>query len=52
MRLHGVSSRRYGQAGYTNESKNKLWSPSYFAVSVGGCPLEVLKKYIRNPSRP
>ncbi|MCV3215371.1 transposase, partial [Plectonema radiosum NIES-515] len=25
-----------------------LWSPSYFAISVGGAPLEVLKQYIRN----
>jgi len=48
--LKGVSSRRYGQAGYRKPSKNNLWSPSYFAVSVGGCPLEVLKQYIKNQS--
>lgn len=64
--LKGVSSRRYGQAGYRkphnekvsfgmNDSPQKnraLWSPSYFAVSVGGASLEVLKEYIKNQSRP
>ncbi|MCW6035753.1 transposase, partial [Spirulina subsalsa FACHB-351] len=28
------------------------WSPSYFAISVGGAPLEVLKQYIRNQEKP
>ncbi|MCC5602942.1 transposase, partial [Nostoc favosum] len=28
------------------------WSPSYFAVSVGGAPIEVLKEYIRNQEKP
>ncbi|MEG4171017.1 MULTISPECIES: IS200/IS605 family transposase [unclassified Microcoleus] len=46
--LKGVSSRRYGQAGHKKPHKEALWSPSYFAVSVGGAPLEVLKEYIRN----
>lgn len=50
--LKGVSSRRYGQAGYKKPHKEALWSPSYFAVSVGGAPLEVLKEYIKNQSRP
>ncbi|MBN4002808.1 IS200/IS605 family transposase [Nostoc sp. LPT] len=46
--LKGVSSRRYGQAGYPKPySKQALWSPSYFVSSVGGAPLEVLKKYIQ-----
>ena len=26
--------------------KNVLWSPSYFAASCGGAPLEVIKRYI------
>jgi REP element-mobilizing transposase RayT len=30
---------------------NKLWSASYFAGSVGGAPLSVLRQYIR-PSPP
>ncbi len=35
----------------TGELLPPRWS-SYFAVSVGGCPLEVLKNYIKNQSRP
>jgi putative transposase len=50
--LKGVSSRRYGQAGYKKLHEKALWSPSYFAVSVGGAPLDVLKEYIKNQSRP
>ncbi|MEG3935596.1 MULTISPECIES: IS200/IS605 family transposase [unclassified Microcoleus] len=50
--LKGVSSRRYGQAGHKKPHKEALWSPSYFAVSVGGAPLEVLKEYIRNQEKP
>lgn len=50
--LKGVSSRRYGQAGYTKPHDKVLWSPSYFAISVGGAPLEVLKEYIRNQTKP
>lgn len=50
--LKGVSSRRYGQAGYPKPHKVALWSPSYFAVSVAGAPLEVLKEYIKNQEKP
>src|SRR5579883_1245824 len=50
--LKGVSSRRYGQAGYNKPHKEALWSPTYFAVSVGGAPLEILKEYIRNQEKP
>lgn len=32
--------------------KNALWSPSYFACSVGGAPLEILKQYIEQQDRP
>ena len=49
--LKGVSSRRYGQAGYKKPHPESLWSPSYFAVSVGGAPIEVLKQYIKEQSR-
>lgn len=49
--LKGVSSRRYGQAGYKKPHKESLWSPSYFSVSVGGAPLEILKEYIRNQEK-
>ena len=51
--LKGVSSRRYGQAGFRKPKNGKaLWSPSYFAVSVGGAPIEVLIKYIQEQQRP
>ncbi len=32
--------------------KAKLWSPSYFAGSVGSITLEVLEKYIKDQDRP
>lgn len=50
--LKGVSSRRYGQAGLPKPHKQALWSPSYFAIAVGGAPLDVLKEYIRNQEKP
>jgi putative transposase len=50
--LKGVSSRRYGQAGLPKPQKEALWSPSYFAIAVGGAPLEVLKEYIKNQEKP
>jgi len=50
--LKGVSSRRYGQAGHPKPyGRDALWSPSYFASSVGGAPLEVLKRYIQNQEK-
>ena len=50
--LKGVSSRAYNKAGYLKPSPNTLWSPSYFASSVGGAPLEVVKQYIEQQKRP
>lgn len=50
--LKGVSSRKYGQAGYKKPHPESLWSPSYFAVSVGGVPIEVLIQYIKDQSLP
>jgi putative transposase len=51
--LKGVSSRRYGQAGYPKPyGKDALWSPSYFVSAVGGAPLEVLKRYIQEQEKP
>ena len=32
--------------------KNSLWSPGYFVCSVGGAPIEVLKRYIIQQNRP
>jgi putative transposase len=51
--LKGVSSRQYGRAGFPKPyNKDALWSPSYFVSSVGGAPIEVLKKYIQNQLKP
>lgn len=51
--LKGVSSRRYGQAGYLKPyGKDALWSPSYFVSSVGGAPIEVIERYIREQEKP
>jgi len=51
--LKGVSSPRYGQGGFPKPyGKQALWSPSYFVSSVGGAPLQVLKKYIHNQEKP
>ncbi|MCF1459027.1 MAG: IS200/IS605 family transposase [Shewanella sp.] len=54
--LKGVSSRQLKQhhpelikPAYM---KNALWSPSYFAGSVGGAPIGILKQYIEQQNRP
>lgn len=44
--LKGVSSRMYRKQFPSNGQH--LWSPSYFASSSGGAPIEVLEKYIQN----
>ena len=56
--LKGVSSRRLKQefpainaVWSVHKSRGVLWSPSYFAGSVGGPPLDVLKTYIENQGR-
>jgi putative transposase len=54
--LKGVSSRRLRQEfpdltrHYWRESR--LWSGSYFAGSVGGAPISVLRQYIEQQHRP
>jgi putative transposase len=54
--LKGVSSRRLRQEfpdlvrHYYRA--NKLWSGSYFAGSVGGAPLSVVKQYIEQQNHP
>lgn len=51
--LKGVSSRRYGQANLPKPyGKDALWSPSYFASSIGGAPIETLMLYIQNQLKP
>ncbi|MFG3578206.1 IS200/IS605 family transposase [Micromonospora chersina] len=54
--LKGVSSRRLRQefpdlARHYYQA-NKLWSASYFAGSVDGPPLTVLRQYIQQQNRP
>lgn len=54
--LKGVSSRRlrteFPDLARHYWRANKLWSASYFAGSVGGAPLTVLRTYIENQNRP
>lgn len=54
--LKGVSSRRLRSEFPTLAQHywraNKLWAGSYFAGSVGGAPLDVLRQYIEQQDRP
>jgi len=54
--LKGVSSRmlRCKFEKQVNKLcwKGVLWSPSYFAGSCGGAPLETVKQYIQNQKSP
>ncbi|MEU9848826.1 IS200/IS605 family transposase [Streptomyces sp. NPDC047985] len=54
--LKGVSSRRLRQE-YPELARHywraqRLWSGSYFAGSVGGAPLSIVKQYIEQQNRP
>jgi len=47
--LKGVSARRLFKEFPQLKDKlyrGHLWSPSYFIVTVGGAPLEVIKRYV------
>jgi putative transposase len=53
--LKGVSSRRLRQNWPELENryyKGVLWSPSYFAGSCGGAPIDIVKKYIQSQHKP
>jgi len=50
--LKGVSARRYREAGHRMPAARSLWSPSYFASSVGGAPIEILRDYVHNQKAP
>lgn len=54
--LKGISSRRlkrfYPELEQPAYLQNALWSPSYFAGSVGGAPIAVLRQYIEQQTRP
>lgn len=53
--LKGVSSRFLRQE-FPNLQKHylkeQLWSPSYYAGSCGGAPIDVIRKYIENQDSP
>lgn len=54
--LKGVSSRKlklhFPELHKMAWRSDALWSPSYFAGSVGGASIEVLRQYIEQQNRP
>lgn len=53
--LKGVSSRHLRKvypSMVKSYYKGVLWSPSYFAGSCGGAPLDIIKQYIEQQERP
>jgi len=53
--LKGASSRRLRTRFPELKNhywKNMLWSPSYFAGSCGGAPIETIRKYIEQQKTP
>lgn len=54
--LKGVSSRLLRQKNYPQIRHalygKSLWSPSYFAGSCGGAPIDVIKQYIQSQQTP
>ncbi len=53
--LKGVSSRILRQRRpdlARRYYKNTLWSPSYFASSCGGAPIEIVRQYIQQQRTP
>jgi putative transposase len=56
-RLKGVSAHYLrkeftGRVNHAIMHGGHLWSPSYFAGSCGGAPLEIIREYIENQKRP
>ena len=53
--LKGVSSRMLRKTEPSVKRhfwKGVLWSPSYFAASCGGAPLDLIRQYIEDQKRP
>lgn len=54
--LKGVSSRRlrleFPELAQHYWRAQRLWSGSYFAGSVGGAPISILRQYIEQQDRP
>jgi putative transposase len=53
--LKGVTSRQLRARQYPEVTSKlwgeHLWSPSYFAVSCGGAPIELVRQYIEDQRR-
>lgn len=54
--LKGVSSRMIRKKNYPSVKTKlwggALWSPSYFAGSCGGAPIEIIRQYIEQQQTP
>lgn len=50
--LKGVSSRMLRKNYPQLRRYKSLWSPSYFAISCGGAPIDAIENYIREQSTP
>ena len=53
--LKGVSSRKlklHHPEVANRYFKSALWSPSYFAASCGGAPLDIIKQYVEQQQTP
>lgn len=53
--LKGVSSRKlklHHPEVANRYYRSALWSPSYFAASCGGAPIEVIKQYVQQQRTP
>jgi len=50
--LKGVSSRMLRAKYQVRTHRDHLWSPSYFAASCGGAPLEIIRKYVESQRTP
>lgn len=54
--LKGISSLLVRKKNYPNIQKKlwkrALWSPSYFAGSCGGAPIEIIRQYIEQQQTP
>ena len=53
--LKGVSSRKlklYHPEVANRYFKGSLWSPSYFAASCGGTPLDIIREYVKQQQTP
>lgn len=44
--------QKYPDLAHDYYRANRLWSGSYFAGSVGGAPLTVLRQHIEQQNRP